>query len=128
MRDLKVGDRVLVSSVENKYEPVYSFGHYDPETSSRAKFLRFEPSGLTLSRDHMVSVKDVFVPAGLVKVGDILLSTNSEEAAMVTAIRTVKVSSIFAPFTPSRMIIVNGVVSSNYVAFPEVYNSPVLSS
>jgi len=117
MEDLAIGDTVRVNN--NTFEPIYSFGHKDKTAS--AEFLRIKTKGsstaIEISPDHMVAIENGrYVPASLVKKGDKLLIVSNELAA-VTSIKTVVRKGIFAPFTASGNIVVNGVVASNYVAY-----------
>lgn len=117
MADLALGDVVRVGN--NKFEPIYSFGHKD--STSSAEFLRITTEGsstpLEISPDHMVAIEGGrYVPASLVKKGDMLL-TVSEEVATVTGIKSVVRKGVFAPFTASGSIVVNGIVASNYIAY-----------
>jgi hypothetical protein len=118
MRDLSLGDQVLVSLEGNKYEPVYSFGHLDKSTPTN--YLQFHPSNLEMTRNHMVFVEgEGAIPASRVRVGDVL-----EGGIEVMAIRNVARRGMYAPFTPSGKIVVNGVVASNYISFDD---SPVFN-
>lgn len=106
---LKLGDEVLTTT--GVYEPVYSFGHRDESTVG--KFLQLLPSKLELSEDHMVFMENGrAIPASMVKVGD-RLSLGQE----VTAIKAVQRQGLYAPFTSSGGILVNGIQASNYIAF-----------
>jgi hypothetical protein len=110
MHQLRLGDEVLTDPTSGTYEPVYTFGHRDE--SNDAKYLQLLPSMLELSEDHMVFVESgEAVPAAIIKVGDILSSGQE-----VTGIKTVNRKGAYAPFTPSGIIIVNGVQASNYIA------------
>jgi hypothetical protein len=116
MKNLQVGDLVLVSE-DGTYEPVYSFGHRTTTTSGQ--YMQLHPSMLELSPDHMVFLeRKGTVPAGSVQVGDSLIG-----GVPVTDIRTVVRKGVFAPFTPSGRIVVNGVLASSYISFQK---SPVL--
>ena len=112
MKDLQLGDRVLVATNNTSYyEPIYSFGHR--LNSVFAEYLVVLPSELEISKDHMVFVEGgAAVPAGNLVVGDRL-----ENGEMITAIKTVQRLGIYAPFTPSGAIVVNGVRASSFVAF-----------
>jgi hypothetical protein len=111
MRDLKLGNRVLTR--HDKFETVYSFGHFDHD--NEADFLLLEPSNLEISPKHMVFVQSRgAIPASTVQVGDIL-----EGGSKITEIHVVKKKGMYAPFTSSGTISVNGVVASSYIAFQE---------
>jgi hypothetical protein len=117
MWDLAIGDMVMVAN--NKYEPVYSFGH--KEAGIESEFISIATKGsrkaLEMSADHMVVVEGGSnVPASLVAVRDMLVTASGELAA-VKSIRTVTRLGAFAPFTRSGSIVVNDLVVSNYVAF-----------
>lgn len=113
MDNLRLGDEVLVvpSSNGNEdaiYEPVYSFGHHSD--LQQADFLQLLPSKLELSIDHMVFVENRgAIPASMVQVGDKLFG--GEE---VTAIEMVRRNGVYAPFTRTGEITVNGVKASCY--------------
>jgi len=108
MKDLRVGDRVEVS--KNNYQQVYTFGHRD--TKAKVEFFRFLPSDLEVSKHHLVFIKGKgAIPASMVKVGD-----EFSLGGKVDAITTVLGNGIFAPFTPSGTIVVNGVLASNYIS------------
>jgi len=112
MRDVRIGDKVLAAN--NKYERVYVFGHRDPK--AEALFLQFSPSSLELTPDHMVFVDGYRdpVPASLVKVGD-----RFKDGQVVEKITHIMREGVYAPFTPSGMISVNGILSSTYVSLQQ---------
>jgi hypothetical protein len=113
MASLQLGDEVLVGS--GKYEPVYSFGHR--HETAEASFLRFLPSGLELSTDHMVLVGGHYIPASTVRVGDFFETATTATLMLVESIETVKRKGVYAPFTMSGTIAVNNVKASSYVSF-----------
>jgi hypothetical protein len=109
MKDLQLGDKILTSS--NSFEPVYSFGHR--HEFLEATYLKILPSKLEVSRDHMVFVDGGrAIPASLLQVGDKLLNGD-----LITAIQQIVGTGVYAPFTPSGTLLVNGVPVSSYVAF-----------
>jgi len=113
MDQLKLGDRVLVDNNKNeeKYEPIYSFGHH--HKTQTATFIQLMPSRIELSSQHLIFLQDGrAVPAGIVRVGDVLQS-----GQIVTAIRTVtRHTGMYAPFTPSGKIVVNDQMASSFVS------------
>jgi hypothetical protein len=125
MRDLTIGDKVQVAP--DTFDLVYGFGHYDD--SSSAEFLQIQITGikqpLEISAEHMVFLqvlsKTYSVPASKVEVGDelVLVSNNEQTKGKVTAITTVFSRGLYAPFTLSGKIAVNGVLSSSYVSFTD---------
>jgi len=107
LQDIVVGDEVLVDS--NEYEKIYTFGHRD--TTQEAVFLKFLPSGLELTEDHMIFVDGKGpIPASMVKIGDRL-----SDGQQIERIQNVVRTGVYGPFTPSGTIIVNGVKASNYI-------------
>mmetsp|Transcript_16717 Transcript_16717/g.25255 ORF Transcript_16717/g.25255 Transcript_16717/m.25255 type:complete len:336 (+) Transcript_16717:83-1090(+) len=112
MKDLRIGDRVMVSN--GKYEPIYTFGHFD-ESVNNADFIQIRTStssGLEMTPDHLIFKEgNEVVPASNLVLGDKLMmgSGLTEE---VVSIKKTKRLGIFAPFTPSGMIVTNGVQSS----------------
>lgn len=112
MDKLQLGDLVLTTN--GIYEIVYSFGHRTE--SSIAQYLQFLPSKLEISGDHIVFLESSSgihaIPASLVKIGDQLMYGEK-----VTGIKTVTRQGVYAPFTPSGTIVVNGVGASSYIAF-----------
>merc|ERR1711915_378129 len=109
------------------YEQVYSFGHYQPD--AYASYLEITTSSsskpLQMSKEHMIFVHDRgFIPAGLLSVGDRLkgvgqLGDGQEEPVIVQHITNTKAVGIFAPFTASGKLIVDGVLVSSFVAFEQ---------
>jgi len=120
MDQLDIGDYVL-SDTSGKYEAVYSFGHKSREIS--AEFLQITTEGshvpLEISPDHMIVTEDGrFIPASKVKTGDRLLTSSMHEQVVpVTSIKAVTGKGIYAPFTASGTIVVNGILASNYIAY-----------
>jgi hypothetical protein len=110
LREASIGDEVLVD--KNVYEPIYSFGHLDNE--SFGSYLKFSPSGLEISSTHMVLRDGRAVPASMIAVGDVL-----SDGRAVTAIEKVRRQGAYAPFTPSGMLIVNGVIVSSFVSLQD---------
>ena len=122
MKELRIGDLVLTSS--NIYEAVYSFGHYNPELET--EFIRITTSSscskpLEISKQHMLFVKGKAIPASLVKEGDLLSMTtpSSSSTVRVEKVGTVLRKGVYAPFTASGTIVVNGVLASTFIAFQD---------
>lgn len=53
MDKLKIGYYVLTG--HKRYEPIYSFGHYDP-TRENVEYLKFLPTRLKTSTKHLVYI------------------------------------------------------------------------
>jgi hypothetical protein len=113
MKDLQVTDEVLVSIEHEIFEPVYAFGHRSSVAS--AEYHQFQPSNLELSANHMVFVKGIgAVPASMVMVGDQIVG-----GGPVSAISKITSNGMYAPFTASGRIVVNGVLASSYISFQD---------
>lgn len=126
MKDLRIGDMVRTAAAGNGadvYESVYSFGHYAPDTIGDFLEIHFAEADivtsppLQISPKHMVAVKSHgFVPASSLKIGDQVVGENDTDLIVSSIQAGVKALGVFAPFTPSGTIMVNGVVSSSFVA------------
>ena len=119
MKELRVGDNVYFGRDRKYYEPVYTFGHYNPDEV--AEFLQIATTtaahdkSLEISPNHMIFVNGGgHSPASAIRVGDYILN-DSGDLVPVTAITVVKRKGVFAPFTPSGTIVVNGIKASTYV-------------
>jgi len=124
MDNLKIGDYVRVSP--KLYSRVYAFGHYDDSASimyQQIHAVGFD-SPLEISTEHMIYVKNskgkaTLVPAGDLKVGDVLVSDLSDRTQsnefVIQSIVSVEKTGVYAPFTYDGNILVNGVVASNYL-------------
>lgn len=117
---LQLGDQVLVDN-EGNYETVYTFGHYEPN-SSKTDFTKITTETgeeLTLSPNHMVKTTTTTTPAVQIKKGDSLIhrTTSTTDAAIVKSVKTVQLQNgMYAPFTSSGYLVVDDMVVSNYVS------------
>jgi hypothetical protein len=118
MKDILIGD--LVQTVGAKFEPVYTFAHSSPESST--VFLQISTdwgNKLEVTGNHLVFVQDRgMVPASTVQVGEVL-RTSTDEGQQVFSIDVVTTKGIFAPLTPSGTILVDNVLASTYVSLKE---------
>lgn len=115
MADLDIGDMVHVGN--NVYEPIYSFGHR--AQTARANMLQIETntSAICLTPDHLLyTYPNGPLRASQITVGDLVLDGESK-VALVESVQNVTEFGLFNPFTPSGRIVVNNVLSSNYIAF-----------
>lgn len=118
MQDLQLNDQVLVGN--GVYEPIYSFGHLSRE--SQGSFLQISTEKMTttppllITPDHMVFTQSRgAIPALLLKEGDFLLREGGL-LDRITAIQTVQGRGMYAPFTPSGKLVVDGILASSYVS------------
>eukprot|EP00546_Thalassionema_frauenfeldii_P014653 CAMPEP_0178930232 /NCGR_PEP_ID=MMETSP0786-20121207/21102_1 /TAXON_ID=186022 /ORGANISM="Thalassionema frauenfeldii, Strain CCMP 1798" /LENGTH=738 /DNA_ID=CAMNT_0020606699 /DNA_START=108 /DNA_END=2321 /DNA_ORIENTATION=+ len=132
---VSLGDRVLVASGPNHhhhqqqqqqqqhYETIYSFGHYHPTISSH-KFMTIDCTddeghyySLTLTPSHMIVTEHGgVIPASMVIQGDRIRTGDGTVAVVTRITKNVKKQGMYAPFTESGYLIVDGLVVSNYVA------------
>jgi hypothetical protein len=120
MSKLQMGDEILVDE-SGVFEPVYSFGHRSP--SSFGDFVQIRTNQnvfapLELSETHMLSVGRHYIPASSIKVGDILETVDGKEARVILIQKVVR-KGLYAPFTPSGTLVVNGLKASSFVAFQD---------
>ena len=126
LEHVRIGDRVLTAN--EKYESVYSFGHR--HQSLQLEFLRIATTSvggdmpIEISANHMIYVVrkdgvDRMLPASMVQIGDVLMSGPPEHPCHVVRIDRVVREGVFAPFTESGTIVVNGLLASTFVAFSE---------
>lgn len=118
MKDLKIGD--LVKDSSGNMVQVYSFGQYQPQL--RVEFLQIHARGLSrsleLTKDHLVFVQGVAIPSSMLSVGDYLdvdKTKTGKHIGKITSIKRVTRVGVYAPFTMSGTILVNGVAASSYV-------------
>lgn len=117
IRDLQIGDKVR--SAEGTFVTVYSFGHY--QSKEKAEYIQIHARGVAkpieVSKDHLMFVGGIAVPASMITLGNFLDSENGP--ACVTQIMTVNRFGAYAPFTASGTLMVNGVAVSSYVSLQE---------
>ena len=127
MDQLEIGDLVLAK--DGTYTMVYSFGHLDRRRNHQ--FLRittmgnqFEP--LEITAGHLLFVDQIgLVPAGQIRVGDVLVTLEKDTnfAGKVLDVHKIYRKGMYAPFTVSGTIIVNGIATSSYIALPPAFQS-----
>lgn len=137
MSDLEIGDYVHTSTSSSGkpvYDQVYSFGH--SHATLKAEFLQIHSTAsskkssklapLEISSNHLLYIVDHIgerraVPASRVKVGDevVLVGENGVDTTVVTEVHTVTRPGVYAPFTYSGTIAVNGLLASTFVGFQQ---------
>lgn len=122
MEDLRLGDRVLVA--KRKYEPVYSFGHRST-SGVMTKYLQIRTksstgNGLEVTPKHLVFAENNrLVTASEINVGDKIQIPFSSKVERVLAIKMITRTGIYAPFTPSGVIVVNGIQASCFATIQD---------
>jgi len=111
MDALRVGDYARAG--DDKFSRVFSFAHLNEELDM--DFFQISAEGLEapleITDRHFVFVSGKAVRADNVKVGD-MLGNN-----MVSDIRTIKRTGVYAPITESGDIMVSSILASSYVSF-----------
>lgn len=135
MGDLRRGDYIqsaVMSSGDTFFTEVLTDLHTEEEHNTKnLHFLMLSYAGggsLNLTADHFVATRDRgFVPASFVKVGDELLIEAKGElvATIVDKISHVTKHGMYAPLTWNGGLLVNGVLTSSYVAPPHTWASQV---
>jgi Hint module len=135
--ELRIGDMVKsMHSDDNMFTQVYGFGHldhhqegiylhitFDDNINTMTSTLSEQASFLEISSRHLVMIekkndtKQFYIPAGNVRIGDIL------SGRRVQTIQPVVRQGMYAPLTQSGTIVVNGIMTSNYV---ELIAYPIL--
>jgi len=120
MKNIRIGDSILVATKPNKYEQIYSFGHYS--NTIKTEFLSIlGTNGATLevTRDHLVFVEGgISLPASdlLAQQQKVRLIHHNDGLVGIQSIRKITREGLYAPFTPSGTLIVNGFQVSSFVA------------
>lgn len=127
MDEVKVGDWVEVG--RDTFEPVYSFCKHSHTISG--EFLQIYTAELEspveLSGNHLLFLASpdkqgsAAIPASEVQIGDMLV--HGDGTALVTEIHSVERRGVYAPYTASGSIVVNGILASNYATI-----EPILAS
>ena len=136
MRDLEIGDRVLVDAVTSQYETVYAFAKRDAtvfagylklgwkqlNSATSMKGNRKLSGGLEISRRHMLAVSAdndssewKMIPAFKVEIGD-KVQILGGSVAEITSIGAINSHGIYAPLTFSGKIVASNVQASTYVS------------
>jgi len=110
----------MVQSADGTYSKVYGFGHYSPEQNTSFLQIKTKSSQIEITSNHLIYMhndeKGVHpVPAGDVKVGDLLVSLEEGSSIEVQSIQKVQRNGAYTPLTASGDLVVNGLVASNYV-------------
>lgn len=110
---VSIGDYVE-SSLDGHFSLVYSLAHYAPYAEAMYLKLQFSSGSapLEISDYHMIGVKGRgMVTAKNIRIGDVLYDND-----MVVSVTKTHSRGLYAPFTMSGQLVVNGKVASNYIA------------
>ena len=115
MTQLELGDRVRVSASE--FSPVVFWGHRDADTVSANFVLAELASGrqIMLTANHLAYVNGKLVPAGTIRVSDLMKDVELDEESAVEAVQHgLRAKGLYNPHTAHGDIVVDGVVVSTY--------------
>ena len=117
MKDIQVGD--MVRTANNRYQPVYTFGHYNEVTPTEFVKLSYQAAGkansIEVSREHLLYIQGKARPvrADSIAKGDMLLHADAVDAK-VTKVAKITRQGYYAPLTEDGTIVVDGLVASVY--------------
>lgn len=123
LKDLQVGERVLARDGTGRlvFDEVYMFGHRQSAAYGLFTRIHTEKHAVSLTENHFVFVVNECgercVPAKDVKVGDVLHVRSGEclNMSRVTKIAHVYEEGLYAPFTKTGTVVVDGVLASCYI-------------
>jgi len=124
MESLSIGDLIKVGP--DQFEPVYSFGHLDPTTFGEFLEVQTETGDtIQLSEHHMIETdKDGnFVPASMLQINEsVIFVNNKAQNSLVKSINKIKYHGLYAPFTPSGKLLVNGISVSSFISLSNQFS------
>ena len=122
MKNLQVGDEILTA--EGSYQSVYAFGHLDKATKGNFIQIKTDQSVLEVTAEHLLFVdgKQGAIRADSVRIGD------SFEGASVKSIGSFERSGLYAPFTESGTLVVDGVKASSYISLQDTADNVELQN
>jgi len=125
MKELRLGDLVLTNGDDDDtYEPVYSFGHYEPKSAATTTLYQITTTTISsddvvleISPEHLMkNPSGQFRPAASFARGDLVMNEKGEAVEIRSMKRITKRDGLYAPFTPSGQLIVSGIQVSSFVA------------
>ncbi|XP_059168947.1 uncharacterized protein LOC131950780 [Physella acuta] len=123
LKDLQVGERVLARDGAGRlvFDEVYMFGHRQISAYGLFTKIYTENHAVSVTENHFVFVVnecgESCVPARDVKVGDFVLVSSGKflKISRVTKITHVYEEGLYAPFTKTGTVVVDGVLTSCYI-------------
>ena len=132
LQDLNVGDQVMTVNDRGELvsDTVYMFGHHEPEAWGCFVVLTTENRSVSVTSDHFVfcvrdgqelslTAGDV-LPGDMLRVCEVLKQPDSNQSSSLILERVTKVGcdtkcGLFAPFTQSGTLLVDGALVSCYI-------------
>eukprot|EP01127_Copromyxa_protea_P007592 TRINITY_DN17494_c0_g1_i1.p1 TRINITY_DN17494_c0_g1~~TRINITY_DN17494_c0_g1_i1.p1 ORF type:complete len:218 (+),score=40.27 TRINITY_DN17494_c0_g1_i1:58-711(+) len=111
---LKIGDKAL--SPSNSEDSVYNWIHRDEEVKSTFLRLETDDGVLQVSPEHLVYINGEYRFAKRAQVGDVLQKVG-DETARITAITSFVDQGVYAPFTETGEMFVDGFRVSCYAYY-----------
>jgi len=138
LSEIQIGDSIQVSP-GGKFEPIYAFGHYQPEMEGDYLELQFTDNDdnklslLQISKEHLIWTPNRgAIPACDLTIGqEVVLAegggASSTTTTTVTGIQPIIAKGIYAPFTPSGTLVLNhGLLASSYVSLDNFTNKMMI--
>eukprot|EP00547_Thalassionema_nitzschioides_P009790 CAMPEP_0194228308 /NCGR_PEP_ID=MMETSP0156-20130528/43301_1 /TAXON_ID=33649 /ORGANISM="Thalassionema nitzschioides, Strain L26-B" /LENGTH=493 /DNA_ID=CAMNT_0038960819 /DNA_START=124 /DNA_END=1603 /DNA_ORIENTATION=+ len=126
---VEIGDVIEVA--KDKFEPIYAFGHINPDEEGSYMELNFdqEQEPLQITEEHLIwTLNKGAVPAGSLKVGQEVVLAGGY-ATTVTSMQMKTSKGVYAPFTPSGTLVLNhGIMASSYVSLTTYTRLPLIPS
>mmetsp|Transcript_697 Transcript_697/g.974 ORF Transcript_697/g.974 Transcript_697/m.974 type:complete len:519 (-) Transcript_697:179-1735(-) len=127
---VEIGDRIEVA--KDKFEPIYAFGHINPDVEGSYMELNFDQvqEPLQITKEHLIWTPNKgAVPAGSLKVGEYVVLAGGR-ATTVTAMQMKTSKGVYAPFTLSGTLVLNhGLMASSYISLTTFTNGiPLIPS
>lgn len=125
---VQVGDIIQVSS--DKFEPIYAFGHYQPEREGPFIEVKFDnKQQLQISEEHLIwTPNNGAITAENLKLGQEVLLAGGQ-ATSVTGLERITAKGVYAPFTSSGTLVLNhGLMASSYTSMTPWTKLPLIPS
>mmetsp|Transcript_16527 Transcript_16527/g.24382 ORF Transcript_16527/g.24382 Transcript_16527/m.24382 type:complete len:685 (-) Transcript_16527:28-2082(-) len=116
---VQIGDLIEVDS-SGTFEPIYAFGHYQPDAKGSFIELHFDANyrKLQITKEHLIwTPLHGAVPAGSLQVGDQVVLAAAGTTTITLIEQKITSKGIYAPFTTSGTLVLNhGLLASSYIS------------
>ena len=111
MDELALGDEVLVGN--GQFSKVFAFTHRHSNSLNNFVTLYTKSGSISLTPSHLIYANDQLVPAGRVRIGDVLRTADGSDEPVSRIFQSRKIG-LYNPQTLHGDIVVNGIVASTY--------------